>query len=309
MSSAPVFLRSQFPDLYGADMLPALETLFRMEYNQSPLLREKILNEKMVSNGIWQGSEVHDMALFSQIAEGEDYSFQRPKAGASKTLVPLKYGLGASISDESIADSKFDVVADIITKMAKSARESQEIAAMNLFNNGFSSSVQTADGQNLFATGHTLPSGSTFANKLSTDADLSWSSVQEMRSAFEKNFRGDSGIYYDIKPKYILVHSDSRFYAEEILKSNLKPDTSDNNMNSLSGEGLIVLSSPRLTDTDAWFMLSEKSDHSLMVVKSSGVETKSKEQFENDSILYKARYREIVGVQHPYGVFGTSGAA
>jgi hypothetical protein len=306
--SAPAYLKSQFPDLNGSTMLPALETLFRMTYNQSPLLRDQILNEKKVSNGIWQYSSVHDMALFAQIAEGEDYSFTRPRPGSSTTLVPVKFGLGASISDEALADAKYEVAADIIEKMAKSARESQEISFCNLFNNGFST-VTTADGVALFSTTHTLPSGATVANRLSTDADLSWSMVQTMRSEFEKNFRGDSGIYYDIKPKKILVHSDQRFYAEEILGSMLKPDTSDNNKNSLSSEGLQILSSPRLTDLDATFMLADKNDHQLMVIKSSGVETKSKENFENDSVLYKARYREIVGAADYWGVFGTTGAS
>jgi hypothetical protein len=94
----------------------------------------------------------------------------------------------------------------------------------------------------------------------------------------------------------------------EIIGSDLKADTPNNNMNSLKGEGLIVVSSPHLTDTDAWFMLADPSETGLRIVSREGISTKSKEQFENDSILYKSRYREIVGAIHAMGVWGTTGA-
>jgi hypothetical protein len=306
--SAPVFLRNQFSDLYGADMLPALEELYRFELSLHPSRRELLFNDKPVSNGIFQSSEIHDMALHAAISEGEDYSYTRPRQGASKTLTTVKYGLGASISEESIKDGKFDVVSMIIKKMAKSAREAQEIQAMNVINNGFSTET-TADGVAIFSTAHTLPSGGTWRNRLSSDADLSRSALDTMLTDFGKQQVGDSGIIANIQPKVLLVPWESKRYAMELVGSELQPDSADNNMNSLKGEGLQVVASPHLTDTDSWFLLGEKSETGLVIVKSSGIETKSEEEFDNDSIKFKSRYREKVGCTHPYALFGTSGGA
>jgi hypothetical protein len=309
MSSAPVFLKANYADLYGSAMLPALEELYRQELAQHPSRRDLLFKKVKTEQDIWQASEVHDMPLFSEVSEGEDYSYNRPRAGANKTFVPLKYGLGFSISEEAVEDGKFDMISDAVRKMAKSARESQEIAAMNIFNNGFS--AETAmDGVAVFSTAHTLPSGLTFRNRLSTDADLSVSSLDTMLSDFETQFVGDTGIYELIKPKVLLVHSSQRRYALELIGSDLKADTADNNMNSLKQEGLIVVSSPHLTDTDAWYMLADKSDTGLRIVSRKEVETKyagADAGFDNDSIKVKSRYREKIGVTSAKGIFGTSG--
>lgn len=305
--SAPVVLRSNYSDFFGSSMLPVLEEVFRSELMRHPSRREMLFKMVKTDRDIYQSTEMHDMPLFQQIPEGSDYSYQRPRQGANKTITPVKWGLGASISEEAIEDGKFELVGDIIRKMAQSGLESQEIEGMNIFNNGFTSET-TADGVALFSTSHTLPSGSTFSNRLASDADLSQSSLDTMLSDFETNFVGDTGIIYRMVPRILLVHSDSRRYAKELIGSDLKPDSADNNLNSIKDEGLTVVSSPHLSDTDAWFLLASKEATGLRIVSRKGIETKSESVFDNDSIKYKSRYREKVAAVHPYGVFGTTGA-
>jgi hypothetical protein len=218
--------------------------------------------------------------------------------------------MGFSISEEAVKDGKLEWIKMLTQKLARSARESQEIAAMNVFNNAFGSE-NTADGQDLCASAHTLPSGGTFRNKLSTASDLSQSSLSTMLSDFETQFVGDSGIIMNIKPKILLVHPDNKRYAMELVGSELKPDTADNNLNALKADGLTVVSSPHLTDADAWFLLSAPSDHNLEIVVRQGIETKAASPdvgFHTDSIFYKASYREAIGAGEAYGIFGTPGA-
>lgn len=310
MSNAPVFVRGNYGDMFGASMLPVLEEVFRSELEMHPSRREQLFSVKSTDRDIWQSSEIHDMPLFNAVPEGTDYTFSRPKQGANKTLVPVKYGLGFSISEEAVDDGRFDFIADAVRKLAKSARESQEISAMNIINNGFSSTV-VADGLSLFNTAHTLPSGLTFRNKASTDVDLSVSALDGALTDFETQFIGDSGIIYKMMPRTLLVHPSLKRYAMEIIGSELKADTQNNNMNSLKGEGLTVVSSPHLTDSDAWFLLAAPADTGLRIINRKGIETKAAggdAGFINDSILYKSRYREVVDAIHAYGVWGTTGA-
>lgn len=307
---APVFLRSNYSDLFGSSMLPVLEELFRSELAMHESKREKIFKKVATDRDIWQSSEIHDLPLFNQMEEAQDYSFYRQNQGVSKTLRPVKFGLGFSISEEAVADGKFDFIADAIKKMAKSARESQEISAMNILNNGFTSET-SADGQYVFDTDHTLPSGLTFRNELSTSADLSATSLEQMLIDFETQFIGDSGIIYNVKPKVLLVAPANRRYAMELIGSDLKADSADNNMNSLKQDGLIVMSSPHLTDSDAWYLLADPSETGLRIIERESIKTKAagqSEGFINDSIFYKASYREKIGVTHPYGLFGSPGA-
>lgn len=315
--SAPVILRSNHGHLFGSSMLPVLEEIFRAELERHPSRREQIFKVVPTERDIWQSSEMHDMPLFNEMAEGTDYSFERPKQGASKTLVIAKYGLGFSISEEAVDDGKFDFIADAIKKMGQSAKESQEIQAMNIINNGFGS-TKTADGQDLFDSDHSLPSGGTFRNELSTPSDLSVSSLEQMLIDFETQFVGDSGIIKMIRPRTLLVPSALYRTAKELIGSDLKVNdvSSDNGptnaMNSLKEDGLQGVSSPHLTDSDAWFLMASPSETGLRIVSRKPIETKaggSDVGFVNDSILYKSRYREIVGATHAYGVFGTEGAS
>lgn len=308
--SAPQFLRGNYSDLFGADMLPVLEELFRCELMQHPSRREMLFKIVSTERDIWQSSELHDMPLFQSVSEGTDYTFSRPKQGADKTIIPVKYGLGFSISEEAVDDGKFDFISDGIRKLAKSAKESQEIQAMNIFNNGFSSET-TADGVALFNASHTLPSGGSIRNILSTAADLSVTSLDTMLTDFATQFVGDSGIIYSMRPKNLVVHESNRRYALELIGSDLKADSADNNMNSFKNEGMRVVASPHLTDTDAWFITAEAVDTGLRIVSRKPIETKAAGMdagFINDSILYKSRYREKIAAIHPYGVFGTTGA-
>jgi hypothetical protein len=305
--STPEILRANYSDLFGASMLPVLEEIFRSELELHPSIRGQLFKEVTTDRDIYQTSEIHDMPLFSVLGEGEEHSFTRPKQGANKTMSIVKYALGFSISEEAVDDGKFDFIADAVRKMAESAQESQEISAMDILNNGFTSAT-VADGLSLFNTAHTLPSGLTFRNRPSAEVDLSPSALDAALQDFDLQFVGDSGIKKRVMPKILLVHPSNKRYAMEIIGSDLKADTANNNMNSLKGEGLRVIASPHLTDTDAWFLLANPADTGLRIVKRRGIVTKSKEQFENDSILYKASYREVVGAIHAYGAWGTTGA-
>lgn len=306
--SAPVAMRANYSDLYGSSMLPVLEELFRMEIAQHPSRREQLFKTVTTDRDIWQSSEVHDMDLFNQVSEGQEYSFKRPKQGASKTLSVVKFGLGFSISEEMVDDGKFDMISDMTKKLAKSARESQEIQAMDVINNGFSAET-TADGAALFSNTHTLPSGGSFDN-LVTAADLSVTTLESALNQFETAFVGDSGIIYNIQPKILLVNPLNKRYAKELIGSDLKADTADNNMNSFSQEGLTVISSPHITDTDSWFLLAAPAETGLRIIQRKAIETKAAgpdQGFVTDSILYKSRYREKIGATHGYGVLGCAG--
>lgn len=307
----PVAMRSQYSHLFGSSALPVLEEIFRLEYERYPMLREQLCKVVTTDRDIWQSSEIHDIELFQQVAEGTDYSFVRSKQGASKTLQIQKWGLGVSISREAVEDGKFDLLGEMVRKLARSGKESQEISAMNLFNNGFTS-VTTADGLALFHTAHTLPSGLTFRSRLSSDSDLSPTTLDQALQDFG-SFSGDSGIFYNLMPKTLLVAeaSTNKRYALELLGSDLKADTAENNMNPFKQEGLRSVSSPHLTDPDAWFLLASPEDTGLRIVQREAMQTMAAGPdvgFKSDSILYKSRYREQVGAIHAYGVIGTPGA-
>jgi len=304
--TAPAAVRNAFQDFYFSTMLPQLDVIFDSSLERHPDRRPELLNMDSVEGSITQFTEVHDLPLFTQVSEGQDFTFSSQKQGASKTLTVLKFGLGFSISQEMIEDGKFNFVADAVRKLGESGRESQEVSAMNMFNNGFGSET-TADTLSIFNTAHTLPGGTTFSNRAATDVDLSQSSLQQGLIDFKKNFVGDTGIIKFMQPMVLLVPTELEFTAEELTKSLQKPGSADNDINVIQRRGLRVVSSPHLTDTDAWFLISSPDKQGIRVAVRKPLQTQSDSVFINDSVRYKSSYREIIGADHPYGLYGTSG--
>lgn len=309
--AAPAFLRSDVSDLIGSAALPVLEELFRSSYKEKPMKRDMIAKTVPTVTSIWQYSELHDMPQHSAVSEGADYTFNDMKQGYDKTLTVVKYGLGFSISEEAVDDGKWGFIEDAVKKMGKSARHSQELAVFNLLNNAFGSTV-TADGLSLCNAAHTTPTGTyTIRNQLAVAADLSVTALETAIADYKKNFVGDTGIPMEIDLSMLCVPEELRLYAKQLVGSELKPDTNNNNKNVLADEGLSVLASEKLTDADAWFLIAPKDQNGLRIVSRKPVETKYADEavgFVNDAIYIKSRFREVVGAVHPLGIFGTPGA-
>jgi hypothetical protein len=305
----PLILRGNFSDLFGTAQLPVLNEIFSFEYEQAAKLRDKIFKKKVTDRDIEQATAVHDLDQFLLTPEGADYTLRAPKQGLSKTWTIKKYTNGFSISRESIEDGKFDLVADSVKKLAKSAKESQEINAMTMLNNGFTTAT-TPDGLSIFNTAHTLPSGLTFRNRAASDLDISQAALQAAISDFETQQIGDSGIIYSVKPKFLVTPSLTKMTAKELVGSVLKPGGQNNDINAIADEDLQAISSPHITDTDSWYLLADPMDHGLCVVERQALRTEMVPYLGalSDSVFYKASYREDVGAMHPYGVWGSTGA-
>lgn len=307
-SVAPTVIKPNFSDFSGANMLPVLEMLYKSNSNLAGMIRDQLFSTIQARHGIAQYSEVHSTRSFLEIAEGEEFTYAAPNQGADKTYTLSKYGLAVSISREMIRDNKFDMVQHLIEQLARSAQETREVQALDILNNAFSGTT-VADGAALVAASHTLPSGQTYRNRLSSDADLSQSTLDIAVADFESEFVTDTGQYLGLKPRFLVVHSDNRRYAKELLQSEGKPDTMDNNLNAFRDEGMTVLSSPRLTDTNAWFLIGDKRDNGLTIAEDGGIMTRGWEDPSRQSIIYSSSYRWKTGANHGYGIIGTSGAS
>lgn len=312
MSFAPYALRSNYSALFGPGMLPVLEDIVMYEFEQYPMVRDQIFDIVSTDRDIWQSTELLDLPLFDIIPEGTEYSNKRASPGYNATLTPVKYGSMFSVSKELVDDGKFDMIAMLARKMAKSARETQEVLAMDVFNNAFTTQL-TPDGLSLINAAHTWTTGGTFSNRLAVDSDLSESSLQAALAQWERSFAGNSGILNRIKPRVLLVSPENKRYATELVGSELKADTSDNNLNSIRVvDGLRVVSSPHLTDPDAWFILGAPQDTGLKIIRRQGLQTAvgtpENVGFLNDAYVYKGSYRETVGAINPFSVMGTPGA-
>ncbi len=302
--------RNQYPALFGTDQLAMLELIVSDHGAFPQSLRDKLFRKRSTTNDIWRSQDILDLPLALEIPEGSEYTSSRPAQGFSKTFAPKKFGGMVSITKEMQSDGKLDYMAQWAKKLGESLGQTREIKAMNVFNNAFSTEL-AQDGLSLINAAHTV-GNQTFSNLIPSNPDLSQASLQAAMAQFEKAFVRSNGTYINIRPKFLVVAPENKRYAMELTMSQLKADTNNNNMNALSQDGLIVVSSPYLTDTDSWFIQAEPEQTGLFIVERQGVETASSGfnegiGFANDSAHIKASYREDIGVTNAYGILGSSG--
>lgn len=303
--------RSQYPNLFGPTQLAALEMLV-LDHGEFPSSkRETLFRQAKAERDIWRSQEILDLPLATLIPEGSAFSSSRPAQGFQKTFQPYKKGGMVSLTKEMIQDSRFDSMGAWAKKLGESIAQTREIDALNVFNNAFTTEI-AQDGLSLINTGH-IVGALTFSNSITGNPDLSEVSLQQALAQFETAFIRSNGTYINLMPRMLVVSPSNKRYAKELVGSEGKPDTLDNNLNSIREDGLMVVSSPYLTDPDAWFVQAAPEQTGLFIVEREGVSTASSGYdegvgFTTDSALIKASFREDIGVTNAYGILGSSGS-
>ena len=118
------------------------------------------------------------------------------------------------------------------------------------------------------------------------------------------------GLLIAAKPKKLIIPADLQFVATRLLQSEGRVGTADNDLNAIRSmsavpDGWSV--NHYLTDTDAWFMLTDVPN-GLKHFTRSAMATSMDADFDTGNSRYKARERYSFGVSDPLGIFGSPGA-
>ena len=304
--------RSNLSDLHLSDALPALEEIVGESYMSYPSVVEQIFNVKSSGRSIEQTTQLSDLAAAGQVEEGQQIPLRDIQQGYDKTFTHLKYGLMVSMSQETIDDGNYDMLARHSRKLGRAMAETQEITGAAVLNNGFSDTGP--DGQSLFSTAHPLlaPGAGTSSNTLAVAADLSSTSLKNLLTV-ARQIKDSAGNRMFIKMKKLIVPSDLEFTAHELVESiNIveSANTSVNATNSIKDlYGLRPTCWEYLTDSDAFFLCGEKDDHELRWYWRKQPVVDSDMDFKTDVALMRILARFSVGYSDWRGIVGTEGAA
>ena len=240
--------------------------------------------------------------------EGVSAEYDQVLAGISKSYTHKTYALGYELTEEAVEDNlrtpeTFNKLPQALTR---SAIETVETTAANIFNNGFS--TNGFDGVPLFDAAHPNLNGSTQANEPTTAADLSVTSLTAGLTSIDK-FVDERGLKRPTRAKMLLVPSDLWNVADELLGSEFKPFVANNEKNALQIKDLQYMVWHYLTDTDAWFLTSQKEDHKLKFfwrVRLGSL--KRGTDFDTTNLKHLARMRFSVDYSHWMGTYGSPGA-
>ena len=239
------------------------------------------------------------------INQGESVQFDSHEQGRAKTVYFDKYGLGFQVTEEMYEDDLTGLMKKMPQQLGASLAYARETVFFDLLNRG-ATAHRSADGQYLFATGHTLlKSASTWANMPSSASALSETSLEAALDTIE-GWVNDSDRPVHFEPRLLLVPTGLRWMARILLKSDGRPRTADNDINPLIEEGLNYMVGHYLTSTTAWYVVCKT--HDLRFVWRRNAKFASSDDFVSGNALFKGTMRLLVGAWDARGVYQNVGA-
>lgn len=294
---------------FGPLLTPGLFGIFYDELQITKSVHDKWVNVE-TSKRAWEDEyKVAGLGRMVQKFEGGVYTMDEPISGDTRRYIHITYGLGFRVTEEMYEDDLYGVMNRMSKELAKAARYNKEVIAASILNNAFDSNYTGFDGVELCGTHPNLGNASTQANEPSSPADFGLLPLQAAIEAFE-SWTDDRGFIIDITPK-MLVHATGDIWeAGEVLESEYVPDTADNNKNIVRSKyGITPFHYKFLTDSYAWFLLGDKSDHDCkMFVRKDTTFNDSDDPFTGD-MIYTARQRLSAGFGDWRGVYGSDGAS
>lgn len=243
--------------------------------------------------------------------EGDPYVMDTLRQGNTKDFTHTENGLGFEVTQTALEDDVENILNRAGEWLAFSARYVEEGRAANPLNNGFSSET-TPDGVSLFNTAHLLKGGGTAKNRPSVDADLSASSLTQAMVDTQTDQKDEAGhLAAPITTWKLVIPPALEFLADRLINSVNLPGSADNDRNPIkSRRTWDIVVNPRLTDTDAWFLLAgNKSQHGLTFYRRVPI-TMDPMAIDprTGNRIFKTRHRFSVGAWTWVGSYGTAGA-
>ena len=255
---------------------------------------------------------VGGMGIATEKTEAAAIASDNLTQGYNKILTNVSYGNGFTVSKELHDDDQYGVIKTAPKELSNSMARCVEYYCAAIFNNPTSTAdaYVCADGLALLSTAHLQLDGNTYANKPSTDIDLG---ISALEAAYTNMMliEDDRSNVTPYVPKILVCHPNDMFTAKKILGSSKDPDSANNTINPLEG-ALELIVWPYLTDTDAWFLLTAKSER---VAGPSGpmLQWRQKADFEKDtdidtrSATFNSMERFVCGTVNWRGVYGSTG--
>jgi len=288
---------------------PILNECFDGVYDQRADEWSTVFREQMgIPRNYHEEPVLYGFGAAPQLPDGTPVSYQQGGVLFLQRYVYQVFGLAFALTKVLVEDGDHIRIGQVYAKhLAQSLVETKELLCANVLNRAFNSSYTGGDGVSLTNTAHPIVNG-TFSNQLSTAANLSQTSLEQMliqvRQAVDNN-----GKRIRLQPLKLVVAPGNVFQAEVLLKSVLRTGTANNDINPVKSIGLLpegasVIS--RLTSATNWWVQTDAPE-GLKLMMRRGLEKTMEGDFETDSMRYKATERYWPSFTDPRCLYGTAG--
>ena len=293
------------------ELEPGLHALFGLEYKRWEREHAEIFTENNSDRAFEEETLLSGFGAAPTKAEGGSVEFDTASEQWTARYVHETIALAFSVTEEAVEDNLYDTLSKRYTAaLARSMAYTKQVKAANVLNNGFSSSYVGGDGKALMTTDHPTLEAGDLSNEPATAADLSETSLESAIISIG-GFVDDRNVPVAVNARKLIIPKDLAFTAQRILKSDLRVGTADNDSNAMRQMNILPQGyavNHYLTDTDAWFILTDMVNSGLKMFQRRPLKTSMEPDFESGNMRFKASERYSFGWSDWRSIFGSPGA-
>jgi hypothetical protein len=292
------------------ELVPGLHALFGLDYDRYDDEHTMVYDVESSSRAFEEEVKLSGLGLAPSKTEGQanEYGSMQESWVARYNHSTICYGFVTT--EEAMEDNLYESLAKRGTSaLALSMHQTKQVLSMVPLNLGHTS-YTVGDGQNLFSTAHPTTIGLTNSNTQSTPADFSETSLEAAIIQMAA-WVDEQGLLIQARPRKLIIPPSLEFTAERILKSELQPNSMDNNVNAVKNRGRVPEGfhiNHYLTDTNAWFLKTDVPNGMKHFVRVA-LKTKADGDFDTGNMKFRARERYSFGCSDPLGMWGSPGGS
>lgn len=288
---------------------PGVLAWFEKAATDYPLQYAKIF-EQRTSTQSWEDLvEYTGFGLAAVKDQGAAGIYDSRVQGDVARFSHLVYENGYIVTEEEIDDNLYPtLVAARTAALRRSLEQTKEYVHAQILNRAGNASYTGADGVTLLNATHTYKTGYTFANRPSTDVELSPAAIEDMIILLQ-GITDSRGLPAMLQQKRLIIHRNQQFNAARILNSTNTSGELSNDINVIKTLGLIpeILVWQYLTSAGMWFIQTTEPN-GLITMNRKPITLRQENDFETLNAKYKAHMRFSAGFANPQCVVGTTGA-
>ena len=296
------------------ELLPGLNALFGMSYNEYPMEFMDIYTEHSSERSFEQDQKITGFQSAPVKQEGATTLFDTAQEGYTSTYYMETISMGFALTQEAFEDNLYDSLsARYSRELGRAMRNTKEIKAAAILNTGFtalaSGGYGVGDGVPLYSTSHPQVAGPVISNRPSVAVDLNETSLEAATIQIAK-WTDDRGKLIQARVRKMIVPVDNQYTAVRILETQLQPGTAQNDVNAIRvsaavPEGFAV--NHYLSDPDAFFLLTDVPE-GFKYFNRVPVSEDSDGDFDTGNIRYRQRERYAFGVSDYLATWASPGA-
>lgn len=299
-----VMITSEFAKM----LAPGLLGVINQGYDQPDDMIDMFFRVENTKRSWEEETLITGLGTYTETNELEPVTYDNRYQGDTKRYTMKKFALAIAISDEMYDDDLYSEMKNYGLELGRSAKESYQIFAFNVFNRAFNASYLGPDSKVLCATDHPMYPSGTQSNRPAEASDLSLTSLTQAESDMLA-WTDDRGKKIVIPPAILLIPTSGvlKRKAYELAESEYNPEGVERASNYVRSLGLKYKANPYLTSTKAWFVLGPKQRTSLRYFWRKKFGVKLWEDPSKGALNAKGEYRCDVGWSHYMGVYGSPG--